>query len=110
MGLQPAVCGSYATRQIILWGPRPSVYILCIPKKLHNELVDKIYHLWLFIHVRTADKPKITNMTLCHKKLGYLCYRSFIVGTTPPNKLEVRQQTSRVENKMSHKCLKLSQY
>jgi hypothetical protein len=38
--------------------------------KITNNVGGYVYHLLLFFHVRPADQPTVTSVTLSHKKFG----------------------------------------
>jgi len=70
MGLQPAV------RRVVLCGPRHKLCIVYVLWKSHNNRSGWVYHLLLFYHVRPANLPVVTGVSLCHIIVGQLMIRN----------------------------------
>jgi hypothetical protein len=64
MNFQPASCQGCT----IISAARFVNYIYTI--KVLNKLGCHVYHLLLFFHMWPVNQPTVTDMVLCHKKVG----------------------------------------
>lgn len=55
-------------------------------QKLHNNSGGKVYHLLLFFDVWPTNKSTITDVALCHKKVGRPWYKEKVLRHCAPLK------------------------